>query len=84
MTVETIHDVMQAPFEDIEYAKVRLAKGEHTRYEGGRIIGRTPDDLILRYRGHEVRIQAYDFELVEFKPVVLEAEKKIIEREWSE
>jgi hypothetical protein len=83
--ITTTEELAQADFERIEYAKVRLAKGEQTRYDGGRIVGRFTDDLTLRYRGHEVTVSNItEWELVEFKPVTSDLERQMIERGWSE
>jgi hypothetical protein len=82
--IDTTADLVLAPYEQIELARVRLAKGEHTRYDGGRIIGRREKDLKLRFRGHEVWVNGvHEWELVEYRPVIHDAEKKVIEREWS-
>lgn len=77
--ITTTEQLAQADFERIEYAKVRLAKGEQTRYDGGRIVGRFNDDLTLQYRGHEVTVtNITEWELVEFKPVTSSIERQMI------
>jgi hypothetical protein len=82
--ITTTDELATADLERIKYAKVRLAKGEQTRYDGGRIIGRYQDDLTLRYRGHEVTVnQITEWELVEFKPVTSDLERRMIESQWS-
>lgn len=80
--ITTTDELAAKELSDIEYAHVRLSKGDPTRYEAGRVVGKYQSDLTLHYRGHTTEVtQIEEWELEHFKPVTSSVERMQIEAE---
>jgi hypothetical protein len=82
----TTDELLAVDYDLIEYAKVRLKRGDPAEYEGGRVVGRfKPGGLVLRYRGHEVRVtQVSSYTLDEISLVPSGHPRRLIEAGWDE
>jgi len=84
--ITRVGGLLGAPFEDIKYAKIRLARGDPTEYVGGRVVGRfEPTGIVLRYRGHEERVpDVNEWTLDEFRRVPKGQPRQLIEAQFDE
>lgn len=82
--IQTIEQLLAAPFEKIEYAEVRLIRDDGRERISGRVVERWEHDLTLRYRGHDHTVSnADEWDLRRFQPVTSAGERRLIEAGWE-
>ncbi len=79
--IQTTTELLHAPFEDIEFAEVKLKKRPEGHQVRGRIIGRFGNsDLVLLFRGDRNKVsQASEWDILRYQPVTSGIEKAMIE-----
>jgi len=83
--ITTTDELASADYDRIEYANIRVKKGDPADYYAGRIVGRWNSDIDVRYRGHTYTVSNItEWTLLEYEPVTSQGEKMLIESEWSE
>lgn len=88
-SIQRGEQLLYEPFDEIEYAQVRLvrekANGAEVRVHG-RIVSRAETFITLRRNGHthEVELKQNDWTVTDWAPVVSSIERQQIEAEWAE
>lgn len=77
--IQSVRQLANAGFEDIEFAHVKLKHPENGHYEQGRIVERFENDLTLRYRGNETVVTNVDeWVLRAYEPVRTAQQRQLI------